>query len=372
MKTSLLKNISYAIMLAIMFSSCSKDDNRPEDPVEEEAPTDPEEETPATIYISGYSNEIANIGEVIWKNGTPLQVYDPSLLSSGYVRYAGAVYDLDIVNDDVYAVWKMSYKALSAYYPTANIYSWKNDINTVIKENDHNIHPRAVDVHGQDVYFAGHYTNQYEYPSVWKNGNREQLPGGIGSVTDLFVNDTDVLAVGYVQSGQSSAAAFWKNGVLTKLAAGVEFNAYGIAQIGNDTYVAGGGKVNGVNGQRSALLWKNTTQQVLENPSGNIGASANAVTLTVSKTYVAGYAYSQQSESMRATLWTNGTPTIISQSESEALSVAVKGNTVYVCGYEKAADRFIAVMWKIKDGNVETVKLSNGTADAQAYSIKVK
>lgn len=366
MKTILLQNIGYAVALAVMLLSCSKDDDRIEDPIEEETPT--------SIYISGYSNEITNMGEVIWKNGIPLKVYDPSLLPSGNVRYAGAVYDLDIVNDDVYAVWKMSYKPTSSFYTTANIYSWRNDVNTVIKENDYNINPIAVDVHGQDIYFAGHYMDQYELPSVWKNGNREQLPGGIGSVTDLLVNNTDVLTVGYLQSCQSSTAAFWKNGALTKLAEGVEFNAYGIAKIGNDTYVAGGGKVNGVNGQRSALLWKNTTQQVLENPGGNIGASANAVALTDSKVYVAGYTYSQQSnsESMRATVWTNGAPAIISQSESEALSVAVKGNTVYVCGYEKAADRFIAVMWKMKDGNIETVKLSSGTADAKAYSIKVK
>jgi|GEM_PF-3285446 len=46
------------------------------------APTDPEEETPATIYISGYSNEIANIGEVIWKNGTLLEVYNPNMLTT--------------------------------------------------------------------------------------------------------------------------------------------------------------------------------------------------------------------------------------------------------------------------------------------------
>jgi|GEM_PF-6704541 len=366
MKANPLKNISYALVLLLSFSSCSKDDDRIDAPIEEE--------TSATIYISGYSNEIANMGEVVWKNGTPLQVYDPSLLPSGNVRYADAVYDLDVVNDDVYAVWKMSYKPASSFYATANIYSWRNDVNTVIKENDYNINPIAVDVHGQDVYFAGYYINQYEYPSIWKNGNREQLPGGIGSVTDLLVTNTDVLAVGYVSVGSQSAATLWKNGVLNKLAEGNEFSAYGIAQIGNDTYVAGEGKIDGVNGQRSALLWKNGTQQVLGNPAGQIGTSANAVALADNKVYVAGYSYSQSNnETMRrATVWANGSPTILSQSESRAFSIATKGNTVYVCGYEKAADRFIAVMWKMKEGNIETVKLSSGTADAKAYSIKVK
>lgn len=82
MRKTLLQNIGYAILLTVMVSSCSKDDDRIEDPIEEETTT--------TIYIGGYSNEIANMGEVIWKNGTPLKVYDPSLLPSGNVRYAGA------------------------------------------------------------------------------------------------------------------------------------------------------------------------------------------------------------------------------------------------------------------------------------------
>lgn len=362
MKRNLSKSMSYAFVLLLMLSSCSKDDDRINDPIEEV-------ETPATIYISGYSNEIAH--EVIWKNGTAMPVYSLGLLSSGYVRYGEIVYDMDIVNDDVYAVWRMGYKAISSYYATANIYLWKNGDNTVIKENDVNIYPRAIDIHGTDVYFAGHYVDQYEYPSIWKNGNRQQLPGGTGTVNDLLVNNTDVLAVGYV-TAQSSVAALWKNGVLTKLGEGYGFSAYGIAQTGNDTYVVGEGNINGPSGQRSALLWKNGTQQALENPVGQLGASANAVALTDSKICVAGYTYAGQTESMRAVVWIDGKSTVLSQIESKAHSVAVKGNTVYICGYEKSGAKYVAMMWKITGDKMENVKLSNGTEDAEAYCIKVK
>ncbi|MFV0467611.1 MAG: hypothetical protein ACK5MK_01655, partial [Dysgonomonas sp.] len=357
-----LKNISYALVLLLTFSSCSKDDDKIVEPIEEE--------TPATIYIGGYSNETENMGEVIWRNGIPLQVYKPGMLSSGYVRYADAVYDLDIVNGDVYAVWKMSHKATSAYYPTAHIYLWKNDQNTPIVENDYNIYPKAIAKHGADLYFAGYYTSSSQYPSIWKNGNRTQLPGGTGTVNDLLVSNTDVLAVGYLNIGQQTAAAYWKNGILTNLNQGYNYCANAVAQTGNDIYVVGEG--NEINNPRSALLWKNGTQQILPLPVGQIGASANAVALETDKVYVAGYAYTAGNNSEKAVVWIDGSPMLLSTTKSIAYSVAVKGNSAYVCGYEKPGNKQIAVMWKIKDGNVETTKLSQGKEDALATCIKVK
>ncbi|MFV0472136.1 MAG: hypothetical protein ACK5L7_08930 [Paludibacteraceae bacterium] len=359
-----LKNISYALVLLLTIPSCSKDDDKIIEPIEEE--------TPATIYISGYSNEIENMGEVIWRNGSPLQVYKTGLLPSGNVRYADAVYDLDIVNNDVYAVWKLSHKALSATYPTAHIYLWKNDQNTPVVENDYNIYPKAIDKHGDDLYFAGYYTASQQYPSIWKNGSREQLSGGFGVVNDLLVTNADVLAVGYVSVGVQDAATLWKNGVLTKLSEGHGYVANAVAQTENNTYVVGEGNINGVNNPRSALLWKNDTRQILALPTGQIGASANAVALADNKVYVAGYAYSAQSNSERAIVWIDGSPLQLSTVLSNAHSVAVKGNTIYACGYEKPGTKQIAVMWKIKGGNVETVKLSQGAEDAAAYCIKIK
>lgn len=364
MKTTLFQTISYALMLVVMVSSCSKNDDSIEDPIEEE--------TPAIIYVSGYSNETSNMGEVIWKNGTPLQVFNSDLLSPGSVRYGSIIYDMDINNDDVYAVWRMSYKPLSALYSTSNVYLWKNSNNTLIKENENRIYPRTVAVKGADVYFGGYYSDLYEYPSIWKNGNREQLPGGYGNVTDILINQTDVYAVGYVRTAQTAIAAQWKNGVLTKLGEGYNFSANSIAQSNNDTYIVGEGNITGPSGQRSALLWKNGTLQALENPAGQVGASANGIALTGNKICVAGYSYAGQAETMRAVVWINGVPTILSQIESKANSVAVKGNTAYVCGYEKSGANYIAVVWKITGDKIEEMRLSNGTANAEAFCIKVK
>ncbi|HMY43106.1 MAG: hypothetical protein K1X26_05145 [Chitinophagales bacterium] len=363
MKANLLRNISYALVLLLTFSSCSKDYERIKDPIEEE--------TPVTIYISGYSNEIANMGEVVWKNGKPIQVYKTGVLPSGYVRYGGIIYDFDIENDNVYAVWKLSHKKLSAYFPSAHIYLWKNNENTLLLQNDYNIYPKAVDKHGDDLYFAGDYTTPQSYPSIWKNGNREQLPGGIGSVSDLLVTNTDVLAVGYVVTGSQYAAAFWKNGVLTKLNEGFSYTANSIAQAGYDTYIAGSGKA-GVNDPLLALIWKNGIQQTLLLPAGQIGASSNSVAIGGNKVYVVGYSYTADNDSEKAVLWIDGSPLILSSTKSIAYSVVVKGNTIYACGYEKSSTKQRAVMWKIKDGNIETTKLSNGTEDAVATCIKVK
>jgi len=41
-------------------------------------------------------------------------------------------------------------------------------------------------------------------------------------------------------------------------------------------------------------------------------------------------------------------------------------------GYEKPNNYYRAKLWKITATNTESINLSNGTADAKAYSIKVK
>jgi hypothetical protein len=357
MKTSFIKRISAILIATSILASCSKSSNSSTT------------ETPATIYVGGYTYESANFGEVIWKNGVEQKVFDSTLMpSSGYVRYPGAIYDLDIENDKVYAAWKLSYKALSAYYPTAKTYLWKNSSNTLLIDNDYNVNPKAIDVSGTDIYFGGFYTNTYEYPSIWKNNVRTQLPGGTGTVNDLYVNNLDIFAVGSLSA--NTTAAYWKNGVLTSLATGNGYSANGIAYFNNDIFVAGEGKLGGVNDNRSALIWVNGVQQKLTTPSSQQGAAANSIALSSTKICVAGYAYSGSDQ--RATVWINGTPTLLSTSESMAYAVAIKDNTVYVVGYEKPNNYYRAKLWKITATNTESINLSNGTADAKAYSIKVK
>lgn len=362
MKATLLNNISYALVLVLTFSSCAKDDDKIEPPIEEG--------TPATIYIGGYSNEIAYMGEAVWKNGIPMNVFEEGLLPrTPYTRYGDKVLDIDLVGDDRYAIWRFSYKYPSEFYNRANIYLWKNGKNTLLIENDPNTFPQALDIEGSDVYFGGYYIDQYQYPAVWKNGDRQLQAGGRGTVNDILVQGHTVLAVGASWVDGNSYAALWKNGVLTELGQGASFGANSIAQSGNDLYIAGAGYLDAPSGLPEPLLWKNGAQIRLGVLSSEYGGTATGVAVANGKVHIAGYAFrNPDDQEDRAFVWSDGKLTALSDKQSRAYSVAVKGNDVYVAGYEVHHGIRVATMWK--SGTPE--KLSIGTQYSEASSIKVK
>jgi hypothetical protein len=74
-----------------------------------------------------------------------------------------------------------------------------------------------------------------------------------------------------------------------------------------------------------------------------------AVTVTGSSgpatVYVAGLVGNPETGSGRATLWTNGVPTQLSDAASEANAVWVSGNTVYVAGYQIISGTYRPTLW---------------------------
>lgn len=113
----------------------------------------------------------------------------------------------------------------------------------------------------------------------------------------------------------------------------------------------------------TSVLWINDDIMEL---SEDKYSGVNSVYVNDGNVYAAGYEYEDEyyNNQYYATLWTNGTPTVLSQHPSCAYSVFAQGK-VYAAGYEKIGDKYFATLWS----NSVTARLSNLTS--VAYSVCV-
>ncbi|MBS1919507.1 MAG: hypothetical protein JST17_04560 [Bacteroidetes bacterium] len=127
-----------------------------------------------------------------------------------------------------------------------------------------------------------------------------------------------------------------------------------------DIYVAGS-----ENGQ--AKYWKNG-QEVLLN-SQSYESDATSITVVGNDVYVAGsegdfFMYGKN----KAKYWKNGQEVLLTgPTGAGATSIAVSGNDVYVAGWEYYGNKTVAKYWK----NGQPVSLTNGLQDAEATCIIV-
>jgi uncharacterized protein YjdB len=130
-----------------------------------------------------------------------------------------------------------------------------------------------------------------------------------------------------------------------------------------DVYVVGNER-NASNSER-ATLWKNGVIQGLS----EVRSNANSVFVSGDDVYVAGYeAETSSSNSLRATLWKNGVAQRLSNQNngnSYAHSVFVSGDDVYVVGYEaetSSESSFRATLWK--NGAIQGLSEVRSIADS--------
>jgi len=150
------------------------------------------------------------------------------------------------------------------------------------------------------------------------------------AITDSLA---DVYIAGYVMTKGNTMAAYWKNGVITKLGDSVsQARATGIAVLGNDVYVVG---VSGLATQ-SAVYWKNGVATTLS-PNA-YGAQANCIAIHGNDIYIGGAIYSVTSQTgnvtttgTQPTYWKNGVAATI-PGASAINSIVVNGNNVYIAG----------------------------------------
>jgi uncharacterized membrane protein len=153
------------------------------------------------------------------------------------------------------------------------------------------------------------------------NGTPETLPSPSGTTnaeaTAITVSGSDVYVAGYAynnNSGSNGPAVYWANGTLETLplpSGTTQAEANAIAVSGNNVYVAGYAFNTNNNPQENgpAAYWMNGTLEPLSLPSGMTSAEANAIAVSGSSVYVAGFAYSNSTES--AAYWVNGTHEIL-------------------------------------------------------------
>lgn len=187
-----------------------------------------------------------------------------------------------------------------------------------------------------DVYIAGSVKaqNGNYVAAYWKNGVITKLTDSLSDAfaNNIAVNGTDVYVTGSVDN---KGATYWKNGspvVLSPFG-----KTFAITAVGNDVYVAG---------QSIGLCyWKNGVATKI--PGSILLNDLNSIAVKGNDVYVVGSSIIKGSV---ATYWKNGVPKRLVDSTlfSYAKGIIIQGNDVYISGYTSLSpDGFeVATYWK--------------------------
>ncbi len=165
-------------------------------------------------------------------------------------------------------------------------------------------------------------------------------------------------SAGSYASNPDSLAISWKNGLRSERSSNLED-----AQI-LSTFVSNGNLYQGGYVGFRAALWVNGVRSFLSD--GLSRGSVNSVYVLNGVVYAAGH------DNGKAVLWKNGIKTVLTTNGiGSASSVFVKGDDVYLAGFENTGGEDIAVLWKNPGSAVERTELSDGSFDAYALSVFV-
>jgi hypothetical protein len=217
-------------------------------------------------------------------------------------------------------------------------------------------------MNSDNVYVAGAILNgSRPEAKFWKNEVLTPLSDSTSYGTAIFVSGADVYVGGYETNAGLSMSRFWKNGSPTILTDGSDTgyraapNGYFPQMIcvsGNDAYVAGYSRY----GVRTvAKYWKNGIATIL----GDSASYAICMAVSGTDVHVLGY------EDGNAVYWTNGVPHILqSGSPNPAVAgIAVSGTDVYVAG-----NSFGPFYWKNQTPIFLTDSFSTASSSAIAVS----
>jgi hypothetical protein len=222
-------------------------------------------------------------------------------------------------------------------------------------------HETVVSELTKTVYVAGFTSTGYgeqHHACYWENDSIVILDNeNYSEANAIFVDDNAV----YV-AGNSEGAAIWINGQKTVL--DVNGRAFGLAVDGNDVYVAGYVTEEGVN---KAVYWKNGQLNYLETTASD----ATSIRVYDDNVYVTGRTDGS------VAYWKNGERTDFNAG-GQAYSLAVVDGSVYVAGcveggYFSQDRQYISVYWK--DGEISQLLNSEVYGDNErlscAYAVAV-
>jgi len=210
-----------------------------------------------------------------------------------------------------------------------------------------------------DIYISGttRAANGNSVAAYWKNGVETKLTDSAVNSEghDIAVNGSNVYIVGDIQNNLSVYnAAYWKNGTLTRLPNNGDVNISGASQIklqGNDVHIAG--NVGNNAGDIEAAYWKNDALTIL--PSKFSGSVGNALAINGNDIYIVGctkFDNNITNQLWVASYWKNGgSPTILLDNpvpiESDIYAVGLNGADLYTAGYViQGPGHYKATYWK--------------------------
>lgn len=293
------------------------------------------------IYVGGSAGGAAQY----WKNGIAVNLPNGTQGRSIYVS-----------GNDVYVAGQQNLGG--GIYQVAKY--WKNGIAVNLTDEINYSGANDIYVLGNDTYVAGWGSGGNFQAKYWKNGIAVNLPTG-WEATSIYVSDNDVYVAGY-DSGQ--VAKYWKNGIGVNLSTNVSgySSANDIFVSGNDVFLAGVvgemiyyGYGYSEKGPPSAVYWRNGMAINLPN-----GSEAHSIYVSGNDVYVAGRGY--DGNNSIAKYWKNGIAVTLPNG-TQAKSIYVSGADVYVAGDNNGRAKY----WK----NGAEVSLSNEPSQSWANSIVV-
>ncbi|MDR1841099.1 MAG: Ig-like domain-containing protein [Holophagales bacterium] len=313
--------------------------------------------SPGNVYIAGYLNYYGFLLFPWWgKNGETYFLSDMSLRDP----FMGQTHSIFVADDG------SKYVAGWHNNNTRNLNAaiWKDpsgpyDYQLLANPSGNDDSEAAsIFVSGNDVYVAGYVGGLYDFmaPYVWINNVPAPLP-----VSNLMGRASSITVSGgvvYVSGAEADIdgngkAVIWKDGARTSLhPAGAHSSWAAIVSVGDSAY-ASGYVIYDPNDFPRPTLWKDGVLVDLPLPANAMEGIAESVFATMDgKVYAAGYAgyVFDGAKRYAAVLWENGVPRELyppgANLDSQAFSVYVYGNDVYVSGYVENNRVWEIVVWK--------------------------
>ena len=250
---------------------------------------------------------------------------------------------------------------------------WKNTNIVNLSDGARHAFAKSVFVNETGVYIAGeeHNASGVYMAKYWKDGQVVNLSNGTkhAFASGIVVSGSNVYVSGSQETTGQRQAKYWVNSTEHNLTDGTKYAvANSVFVSGNDVYVAG----NMNEPMEKARYWKNGSEVLMSQTPSTVRSVANSICINGSDVYVAGYQQFDVANGGKyiATIWKNGTPTLLGSStnNSYATGVTVKNNNVYVAAYENVSGVNVARVWK---NNAILTTLSNGSIDEHTSSIFV-
>ncbi|WP_299398988.1 hypothetical protein [uncultured Gelidibacter sp.] len=257
---------------------------------------------------------------------------------------------------------------------TPKLKVWKNEVSTPLTiEGDASVYGETLYVTSTDVYVGASVRrlgSKYVI-TIWKNGVATPITDGANDalISSIFVNGNDVYVVGTEKINGITTARIWKNGMATSLS---DKNSHvnSIYIENNNIYAVGDIEIEG---EDIATLWKNGSATSFK--EAGIYTWFNSLYVINDKVHIAGGEYkpgnSLNPDVFSANVWVNGVKMSMKDTYfPDANAVFASEGNVYVAGKDLlpgGTGMSIAQLWK----NGVGIPLTDGSNNAGANDLYV-